>query len=121
EQVLVNLLNNAARHTPPGGKVDMAAAQDNHGVTITVTDNGSGIPPDDLPRIWERFYQVERGRDRREHEAGVGLGLAICRSTVTLLQGTIDVHSTPGAGTTFTIHLPFRLTPNHGSPAVNQM
>jgi signal transduction histidine kinase len=108
EQVLVNLLNNALRYTPPGGTIVMTAARDGDGVSITVADSGTGIPPEELPRIWERFYRVEKGRDRRGHEARVGLGLAICRSTITLLQGTIDVHSTPGVGTTFTIWLPLR-------------
>jgi signal transduction histidine kinase len=106
EQVLVNLLNNAARYTPAGGTIVLAAAPDREGLRITVADTGRGMPPEDLPRIWERFYRVEKGRDRREDEAHVGLGLAICRSTVTLLQGTIDVESTPGVGTTFTIWIP---------------
>ena len=109
EQVLVNLLNNAVRYTRAGGTIFMTAAQDDRGLVVTVRDTGIGIPPEDLPRVWERFYQVEKGRDRREEEAGVGLGLAIARSTVTLLQGTIEVESTPGAGTTFTIRLPARL------------
>lgn len=65
EQVLVNLLNNAVRHTPPGGTIEMALAQDDEGVSFTVRDSGSGIPSEELPRIWERFYQVEKGRDRR--------------------------------------------------------
>jgi two-component system sensor histidine kinase ResE len=106
EQVLVNLLNNAVRYTPPGGTVVMGAAQQGDGISITVADTGRGIPPEDLPRIWERFYRVERGRERGEQEVHVGLGLAICRSTITLLQGTITVQSTPDVGTTFTIWLP---------------
>jgi two-component system sensor histidine kinase BaeS len=106
EQVLVNLLNNAARYTPPGGTIVMAAAQDGDGLRITVADSGTGIAPEELPRIWERFYRVEKGRDRQGHEAAVGLGLAICRSIMTLLQGTIEVQSTPGVGTTFAIWIP---------------
>jgi signal transduction histidine kinase len=107
EQVLVNLLSNALRYTPAGGTIVMAAARDGNGLRITVADSGTGIPPEELPRIWERFYRVEKGRDRREHEAHVGLGLAICHSTITLLEGTIEVQSTPGVGTTFAIWIPF--------------
>jgi signal transduction histidine kinase len=66
---------------------------------------GCGIPPADLPRIWERFYRVERGRDRRQ-AGGLGLGLAICRGSIALLGGSIQVESTLNQGTTFTIQLP---------------
>jgi two-component system sensor histidine kinase ResE len=108
EQVLVNLLNNALRHTPARGTIALAAYCNAHGLHMTVSDTGHGIPAEELPRIWERFYRVDQGRDRRDHEAGVGLGLAICRSTVALMHGTITADSTPGAGTTFTIWLPLR-------------
>jgi len=65
-----------------------------------------------LPRIWERFYRVDKGRDRSSGGAGVGLGLAICRGAVTLLRGRITADSTPGVGTTFTVYLPFSLGPD---------
>lgn len=109
EQVLVNLLDNAVRHSLPGGSISISADQEPGGVIICVRDCGVGIPPEQLSRIWERFYRVEKGRDRREQGAGMGLGLAIVRSTVTVLQGTIDVASTPDVGTTFSIRLPFQL------------
>lgn len=109
EQILVNLLTNAARHTPSGGTIILAAGGDASGVSITVQDNGSGIPAEELPRIWERFYQVEKARDRRGRKIGVGLGLAICRGTARLLRGSINVESTVGVGTTFTLRLPLRI------------
>lgn len=105
EQVLINLLTNALRHTPEGGSVTMSARPAAAGVNLAVTDTGVGIPPEDLARIWERFYQVDKGRDRRSN-SGLGLGLAIARSTVTLLGGRIDVESAVGSGTTFRIWLP---------------
>jgi signal transduction histidine kinase len=106
EQVLVNLVNNALAHTPAGGTVRLAAAADGQEIEISVADTGSGISPEDLPRIWERFYRADKGRDRREGEAGVGLGLAISRSIVTRMGGTITVESAPNQGTTFRIRLP---------------
>jgi signal transduction histidine kinase len=108
EQVLVNLITNAIRHTLPGGTITLRARPEGDGLRLEVADTGHGIPAEDLARIWERFYQVDKGRDRRAGEAGVGLGLAICRSTVTLLGGRIDARSTVGKGTTFTIYLPWR-------------
>ncbi len=108
EQVLVNLITNAIRHTPPGGAITLRLRAEGDGLRLEVADTGHGIPAEDLARIWERFYQVDKGRDRRAGEAGVGLGLAICRSTVALLGGRIDARSTVGKGTTFIINLPWR-------------
>ena len=109
EQVLVNLATNALQHTPAGGTVTLAARPAGSEACLAVADTGEGIPPDDLPRIWERFYRSDKGRDRSSGGAGVGLGLAICRGTIALLRGRITVESTRGAGTTFTIYLPLRL------------
>jgi signal transduction histidine kinase len=105
EQVLVNLLNNALRHTPQRGTITMSARPTADGVSLAVADTGTGIPAEELSRIWERFYQVNKGRDRRSPDGGLGLGLAICRSTVHLLGGRIDVESVVDAGTTFRIWL----------------
>jgi signal transduction histidine kinase len=107
EQVLVNLLTNALRHTPAGGTIRLQATSEGSRLCVEVTDTGPGIPSEHLARIWEPFYQVEAGRDRRAGTAGVGLGLTICRTIITWLGGQIDVSSRLGEGTTFTIWLPF--------------
>lgn len=109
EQVLVNLLNNALRHTSRDGAITISARPASGGVNVAVADTGVGIPPDDLARIWERFYQVNKGRGRQQSGRGLGLGLAISQSTVHALGGRIDVESVVGAGTTFRIWLPLRL------------
>lgn len=106
EQVLVNLVNNALRHTPQHGTIALSARPAAAGVSLAVADTGIGIPAQDLSRIWERFYQSGEGRDRRQSNDGIGLGLAISRSTVRLLGGRIDVESVVDTGTTFRIWLP---------------
>ena len=114
EQALVNLVANALRYTPAGGAITLSALSAGDGeARLSVADTGAGIPADELPRIWERFYRVDKGRDRSSGGAGVGLGLAICQSAITLLHGRIAVESEVGAGTTFTIHLPLRLETPH--------
>ncbi len=102
-QVLINLLGNAIKFTPPGGRVTIGAACDAHTITLTVTDSGMGIPEADLPRIFDKFFRVHRpGLEIR----GTGLGLAIVNQLVQLHEGTIDVQSTAGVGTTFTVRIP---------------
>ncbi len=104
EQVVINLLDNAVRFTPQGGTVTLAARQEAAMVEIAVSDTGQGIPPEDLDRIWERFYKGDRARTRAA--GGTGLGLAIARELVERLGGTIAVQSRMGEGTTFTVTLP---------------
>jgi signal transduction histidine kinase len=105
EQVLVNLLDNALQYTDTGGEVTLhaQAARHNH-VEFVIQDTGSGIPPDDVPRLFERFYQVERSRTGQGKH--VGLGLAIVREIVDAHRGTIAVRSTVGVGTTITVSVP---------------
>jgi heavy metal sensor kinase len=108
-QVINNLIDNAIKFTPPGGRVSVAFSVDDarrQGV-LEVADNGPGIAPHDLPRIFERFYQGDKAR-QRENPArrGMGLGLSICQAVVAAHGGTIEVASTPGQGTTFTVRLP---------------
>jgi signal transduction histidine kinase len=105
QQVMINLLTNAIEATPSGGRVDVTAARqtdgdEGPGVAIAVRDTGSGIPPDVLPRIFDPFFSTKPARD------GSGLGLAICRDLVRSNGSDIQVASTPGDGTTFTVWLP---------------
>jgi signal transduction histidine kinase len=103
-QVLGNLVSNALRYTPAGGQISLAAAQRGNNVLLTVQDNGVGIAPDELPRIFDRFYRGDEARQASEGESG--LGLAIAKSLVELHGGTITVESALGEGATFTIFLP---------------
>jgi two-component system sensor histidine kinase BaeS len=103
-QVLGNLVSNALRYTPAGGQISLAATQQGNNVLLTVQDNGVGIAPDELPRIFDRFYRGDKARQASKGESG--LGLAIAKSLVELHGGTITVESTLGEGATFTIFLP---------------
>ena len=103
-QVVGNLVSNALRHTPPGGRVTLCARQTADHVTIEVADTGTGIPAEDLPRVFDRFWRAEKSRSRRT--GGSGLGLAIVRRLTEAHGGTVTVVSTVGAGTVFTVRLP---------------
>jgi two-component system phosphate regulon sensor histidine kinase PhoR len=104
-QVLSNLVENAIRHTPPGGKVTILSAPGAAGaLTLAVTDTGIGIPPEHLPRIFERFYRVDPARSREG--GGTGLGLAIVKHLVEAHGGRVVAESTPGRGTTVRAHFP---------------
>jgi signal transduction histidine kinase len=102
-QVLGNLVSNALRYTPAGGRITLSAAQRGSGVELVVEDSGSGIAPEALPHIFDRFYRGDAAREAHEGESG--LGLAIAKSLVELHGGTISVESTLGQGTRFTIDL----------------
>jgi signal transduction histidine kinase len=108
-QVLTNLVDNALKFTPPGGKVSLIATRAENEVQISITDTGPGIPPDALPRLFDRFYQVDVSRAGGEAH-GAGLGLAIVKEIVDAHGGRISVRSELGHGTTFVIHLPFATT-----------
>ncbi len=103
-QVLVNLLDNSIKFTPPGGRITVSCSQEAGNAVITVEDTGSGIPAAELPFIFDRFYRVDRARVREG--GGSGLGLSIVKFIVETLGGTIAVKSKAGEGTTFTITLP---------------
>jgi len=103
-QVMINLLNNAISYTPEGGSITVKAAAVSEGVEVSITDNGIGIPPDDLPRIFERFYRVDKGRSREL--GGTGLGLSIVKHIVEAHGGHVRVESKPGKGSRFTFLLP---------------
>jgi signal transduction histidine kinase len=99
-QVLSNLVSNALRYTQPGGWIELSASSEQDGVTIQVQDNGVGIAPEDLPKVFTRFY---RGDKSRQQNGEAGLGLTIARSLVEAQGGSISVESSPAEGTTFTI------------------
>jgi signal transduction histidine kinase len=103
-QVLVNLLTNAHEYCPQGAAIRVTAARRGAEVEIAVSDDGPGIPPDQLEHIFERFTRGDAGETQRV--GGTGLGLAISKSLVELHGGTIHAASTPGAGSTFAIRLP---------------
>ncbi|MCX8037244.1 MAG: cell wall metabolism sensor histidine kinase WalK [Candidatus Sumerlaeia bacterium] len=104
EQAIVNLLDNAIKYSEPGSVVEVAAQQANGDVTIAVRDYGCGIPKEHLPRIFERFYRVDKARSRKL--GGTGLGLAIVKHIVQAHGGQVSVESAVGKGSTFTIRLP---------------
>jgi len=104
EQVLSNLLHNGVRHTPPGGIVAVVAAAEEDTVRIEVRDTGEGIPPEELPYVWERFYRGERAR--AEDSRGAGLGLALVKELAETMGGTVEVESVLGEGSCFTVRLP---------------
>jgi signal transduction histidine kinase len=104
-QLFTNLLDNALKHTPAGGQVTATTELANREVVISVADTGPGIPPEHLPRVFERFYQVDRSRARSQ-TSGVGLGLAICKELAEAHGGRISVESVVGVGTRFSVYLP---------------
>ncbi len=104
ERAVTNLVDNAVRYTPAGGAVRVRTLSTGDIVRLAVEDSGVGIPPEDLPRIFDRFYRVEKSR--APGEGGTGLGLAITQRIVELHGSRLEVESTPGAGTTFAFALP---------------
>ena len=104
ERALDNLIDNAIRYTQPGGEVRVALRQAAGGLGVSVTDTGPGIPSEALPRLFDRFYRVER--EVRSDARGTGLGLAITKRIVDLHDAVIEVQSTPEQGTTFSFVLP---------------
>lgn len=104
EDILSVLLDNACKYTPSGGRVTLSTSREQGEIVFQISDTGGGIPPEDLPNIFERFYRSDESRT--EATGGFGLGLAIAKATVDVLHGTIAVRSTVGAGSVFTVRLP---------------
>ena len=104
QQIFTNLFDNALRHTPPGGRIRVAAERSGNDIVVRVSDTGSGIPAEHLPRIFERFYRVDPGRSRQE--GGTGLGLAIVKHLVEAHRGRVEAESELGRGTTILLHFP---------------
>ena len=103
-QVLLNVLDNSVRYTQAGGSIAVVAARDVSGVWLEISDTGTGIPSEHLPRIFERFYRVDPARSREL--GGTGLGLAIVKHLVEAHGGRIEARSALGAGTTIRIFFP---------------
>jgi len=106
KQVLVNLIGNAINYTPAGGEVVVGLGKVMDQAQLTVSDTGPGIPAEDLPHIFERFYRAEKARTRQRNGKGFGLGLSIAYWIVRNHGGRIEVDSRLGKGTTFCVWLP---------------
>jgi two-component system phosphate regulon sensor histidine kinase PhoR len=104
EQVFVNLIDNAVKFNRPEGEVRIDVSRDGERAVVKVKDNGMGIPSRDLPRIFERFYRVDKARSRAT--GGTGLGLAIVKHAVEQMGGSVSVESRLGQGSIFTVALP---------------
>jgi two-component system phosphate regulon sensor histidine kinase PhoR len=109
KQVLVNLISNAINYTPSGGVVTIGLGKVSDQANLTIHDTGPGIPSEDLPHIFERFYQGEKSRTRSRNGKGFGLGLSIAYWIVRNHDGMIEVESNEGQGTTFRVQLPLAL------------
>jgi heavy metal sensor kinase len=103
-QVFLNVVDNAIKYTPPGGEVAVRIDRRDREAVVTVRDNGAGIPPEHLPRVFDRFYRVDKARSKAE--GGTGLGLSITQSIVAAHGGRVELTSSPGQGTTCTVRLP---------------
>ncbi|UOQ56494.1 ATP-binding protein [Leucobacter allii] len=112
---VANLLSNAIRHSPDGGRVGVGMAFERNRFVVTVTDQGEGIAPEHLSRIFERFYRVDGARTRGD--GGTGLGLSITRHTMRAHGGDVDVWSQPGVGSSFTLAFPLYEAPGSGKRA----
>ncbi|MCE1246217.1 MAG: HAMP domain-containing histidine kinase [Firmicutes bacterium] len=99
-----NLIDNAIRHTPEKGSIKVTLTTEGKTAVISVSDNGSGIPPSEIPMIFERFYRADKARTRED--GGSGLGLAICKHITELHKGRIEAESTPGKGSIFRVKMP---------------
>ena len=106
EQVIINVISNAIKYTPEGGKVAVKLGGDNANVNISIKDNGIGIPDEDIPHVFERFYRVEKSRT--SETGGTGLGLSIANEIITAHGGSISLKSKVGEGSEFTIIIPVK-------------
>ena len=110
-QVMANLMDNAVKYTPSGGRIDFEAFQNDHHVVISIKDSGIGISPEETPKIWNRLYRGDQSRSQR----GLGLGLSLVKAVVQAHNGHIEVSSEPHVGSLFSLYLPIQtadLTPN---------
>jgi two-component system phosphate regulon sensor histidine kinase PhoR len=108
QEVVYNLLENAVKYSPPGGRIVVRAERTDDTISLSVSDNGAGIPPRDLPRIFERFYRADKARNR--DLGGTGLGLSIVKHIAQLHGGSVEAESELGRGTTVRVHVPIAAT-----------
>jgi len=106
-QVIANLVDNAIKYTPRGGRVEIQSLQEDHQVVLLVRDTGVGIPPDEVTRIWDRLYRGDKSRSQR----GLGLGLSLVKAVIQAHQGRVEVSTNSSGGSRFSLYLPL-------SPAV---
>lgn len=118
KQLMLNLVDNAIKYTPAGGKVSLSLSQQNGWAHLSVSDTGVGIPAEDIPHIFDRFYRVDKARSRAQ--GGSGLGLAIAKWIVQAHGGGIQVRSQVGEGTTFTVALPIYQRPGEVTAEIGQ-
>jgi len=107
-QVMANLMDNAVKYTPSGGRIDLEAYQRDHHAVITIKDTGVGISSEDASKIWNRLYRGDQSRSQR----GLGLGLSLVKAVVQAHAGRIEVSSEPGGGSVFTLYLPTIIRPS---------
>lgn len=105
-QVCYNIVENAIKYTPDGGRIAVSLQKNGRDAVLAITDTGVGIPGEDLPHVFDRFYRVDKARSR--DTGGTGLGLSIVKQIVRLHAGSVTVQSEPGKGTTFTVQLPVK-------------
>ncbi len=110
-QAIANLLDNAVKYTPDGGRIEIGCRSDTHEAVITIRDNGIGIPANELPKIWDRLYRGDKSRSQR----GLGLGLSLVKAFVEAHGGKVQVQSEPGRFSEFTIRLPLRASSLSGN------
>jgi signal transduction histidine kinase len=117
ERIFANLLHNASKFTPNGGRITVSARPDQGRVAVAVTNTGPGIAPDEIPSLFQRYQQTKTGRQKR----GAGMGLFIVKSLAEAHGGSVEVESTPGVETRFVVFLPVATTsPDSPTLAANQ-
>ena len=105
-QVCYNIIENASKYTPDGGSISVHLRREGRDAVLDIADTGVGIPPEDVPHVFDRFYRVDKARSR--DTGGTGLGLSIVQQIVRLHAGSVTVQSEQGKGTTFTVQLPVK-------------
>jgi two-component system, OmpR family, sensor histidine kinase KdpD len=115
QQVLVNLLDNVAKYVPAGSPVEIAAAADEHWLTVTVSDRGPGLPRGHEDRVFEKFFRADREAKRGQ---GTGLGLTIARAIVAAHGGTMTAHNREGGGAAFRMRIPLLNEGNHAERSI---